>query len=330
MTLLRLMLLALALALPTSGQAHEVRPAFLDIRELTPESYEVFWKVPVGGRAPRELTVALPENCADATPRVATRGGNSFAERWTVDCAGGLSGKVVEILSPERALIETIGRVEMADGRSQSVRLLAGTTSFTVMDDSTFWGVAATYLPLGVDHILFGFDHLCFVLALLFLVQDTRRLIWAITAFTVAHSITLVLASLGHVSVPGAPVEALIALSIVLIAAEALAARRGELSPTALRPWKVSFAFGLLHGLGFAGALTDTGLPADAIPAALLFFNIGVEIGQLIFVAMVLSLCWVVRRVSLSAYTGGVTAALYVVGSIAAFWTIERVAGIVS
>jgi hydrogenase/urease accessory protein HupE len=195
--------------------------------------------------------------------------------------------------------------------------------------------VAATYLALGVEHILFGFDHLLFVLALVILVRDWRRVAVTVTAFTIAHSITLAAATLGFVNVPGPPVEATIALSIMLVAVEILNARRGEPSFTQRLPWLVAFSFGLLHGFGFAGALAEVGLPQHAIPVALLFFNIGVEAGQLIFVAAVLSLIWLSRYAASLLFETGLVrrafdrfdgAVAYGIGGVAAYWLIERTA----
>jgi hydrogenase/urease accessory protein HupE len=193
--------------------------------------------------------------------------------------------------------------------------------------------VAATYLRLGVEHILFGFDHLLFVLALVVLVREWRRVAVTVTAFTVAHSITLAAATLGFVNVPGPPVEATIALSIMLVSVEILNARRGKPSVTTRLPWLVAFSFGLLHGFGFAGALAEVGLPQHAIPVALLFFNVGVEVGQLIFVAAVLSLI----RLLLHAASQLLEPALvqrtfdrldvtvaYAIGIVAAYWLVER------
>jgi hydrogenase/urease accessory protein HupE len=197
------------------------------------------------------------------------------------------------------------------------------------------WEVARTYLWLGVEHILFGFDHLLFVLVLVILVRDWRRVALTVTAFTVAHSITLAAATLGFVNVPGRPVEAAIALSIVLVAVEIVNARREMPSLTARWPWLIAFCFGLLHGFGFAGALAEVGLPQHAIPLALLFFNLGVEIGQLAFVAAILVMGELVRRAMALRFEPApiqrmsdgldVTAA-YAIGALAAYWLIERTA----
>ena len=181
-------------------------------------------------------------------------------------------------------------------GTTHTERLTPTSASFTIKAAAGAGEVAITYLRLGIEHILGGIDHLLFVLALVILVREWRRVAITVTAFTIAHSITLAAATLGFVNVPARPVEATIALSIVLVAVEIVNARRGRPSLTARWPWLVAFAFGLLHGFGFAGALSEVGLPQHAIPLALLFFNLGVEVGQLAFVALVMALAWLVPR----------------------------------
>jgi hydrogenase/urease accessory protein HupE len=187
--------------------------------------------------------------------------------------------------------------------------------------------VAWTYLGLGVEHILLGIDHLLFVLALLFLVQGWRRVIITITAFTVAHSITLAAATLGLVHVPQAPVEASIALSIVFVATEIVRSRMGRVSVAERWPWVIAFVFGLLHGFGFAGALREVGMPEDAIPLALLCFNIGVEVGQLLFIAAVMGIVTLLRRSAITIPAWAWRVPVYTIGTLAMYWTIERVAG---
>jgi hydrogenase/urease accessory protein HupE len=188
--------------------------------------------------------------------------------------------------------------------------------------------VVATYTMLGIEHILTGFDHLLFVLALVILVAGVRRLLATITAFTVAHSISLALATLGVVHVLGPPVEATIALSIVFVAGEIVQGERGRGGLAARAPWLVAFSFGLLHGLGFAGALAEVGLPQNAIPLALLCFNVGVEIGQLVFVTAVLLIAWVARHASVAPLgrRRWATASAYLIGALASYWLIERLA----
>jgi hydrogenase/urease accessory protein HupE len=249
----------------------------------------------------------------------------AWVERWQVAFPGGLVGQTVRIEGNATGITDVIARVERLDGTSQVERLEAGAPQFTVRAPAGTAEIAWSYTVLGFEHILGGIDHLLFVLALLLVVRGGRRIVITVTAFTIAHSITLVAATLGLVAVPGPPVEAIIALSIVFVAAEILHARQGKPGLTARAPWIVAFSFGLLHGFGFAGALAETGLPQTAIPVALLMFNVGVELGQLFFVAAVLVL-WALGRRLLStepAWVLPVTA--YAIGSIAAFWTFERV-----
>lgn len=314
----------------TPAIAHEVRPAYLEIRETGPEQYSILWKTPARGDARIRLAVELPESCRETIPVITMNDGAATVARWSVECEGGLPGQEVSIAGLERTLVETIARFERLGGATQSVRLMGGNTSFVVAEPSSILEVAAVYGILGIEHILLGFDHLCFVLALLLLIDNVRKLIWTITAFTVAHSITLAAATLGYISAPSGPIEALIALSIALVAAEAVAKHRGQPSPTAERPWLIAFGFGLLHGLGFAGALSETGLPDDAIPVALLFFNVGVEIGQLAFVAVLLVIAALFRRIAPQQVPQGATAVAFAIGTLAAFWTIERVSGIIA
>jgi hydrogenase/urease accessory protein HupE len=178
---------------------------------------------------------------------------------------------------------------------------------------------------LGIEHILLGFDHLLFVLALLILVPNMHMLLWTVTSFTLAHSLTLAAATLGLVHVPQQPVEAVIALSILFVAMEIVHWRQGRPGITRRMPWLVAFTFGLLHGFGFAGALSDIGLPEHAIPLSLLFFNLGVEAGQLMFIAAVLLAWAVLGRINWPQWAWRVP--VYMIGSLAAFWTLERIIG---
>jgi hypothetical protein len=217
-------------------------------------------------------------------------------------------------------------RVAFLDGTSWVRRLTPQEPSATIPALQSRWSVAVLYLKLGVEHILLGIDHLLFVLALLLITRGTWLLIKTVTAFTLAHSITLALATLGYVHVPSAPVEALIALSIVFVAVEIVRLWQGHEGLTARAPWVVAFTFGLLHGLGFAGALSEVGLPQGQIPVALLFFNVGVEIGQLSFIAAMLCLSAAIRRIPIPGPRWADLVVPYAIGSIAMFWVIERVA----
>ncbi len=218
-------------------------------------------------------------------------------------------------------------RLERLDGTTQVELLAPKAPSFVVAATQGWLGIAATYLRLGVEHILLGIDHLLFVLALLILVDGRRRLIGTVTAFTAAHSLTLAAATLGFVHVPQSPVEAIIALSIVFVAGEIAHAHQGRPGLTQRYPWVVAFTFGLLHGFGFAGALTEVGLPEQAIPLALLFFNVGVEVGQLLFIAVALGLGALAARIPMSRPAWAWKVPAYGIGTVATFWTIQRVVG---
>jgi hydrogenase/urease accessory protein HupE len=315
-------------------RADELRPGYLELRQTNPSSYSLLFKIPARGEDLRlAIYVNLPEGTQDVgTPRI-TFGDGAYVERRAIRLDGGLAGHAVSIEGLSATSTDVLVRIETLAGAIQTERLSPTKTAFVVQAAPGSGEVAATYLRLGIEHILFGFDHLLFVLALVILVRDWRRVAITVTAFTIAHSITLVAATLGFVNVPGPPVEATIALSIMLVSVEILNARHGKPSLTARLPWLVAFSFGLLHGFGFAGALAEVGLPQHAIPVALLFFNVGVEIGQLVFVAAVLSLIWSLRHVASQLLDAvmvrraldrlDVTIA-YGIGAVAAYWLIER------
>jgi len=321
---------ALALfALPSL--AHRLSPAWLGVIETELGRYEVEWKVSVPGGLADVLEPGIPDGCR-VDGRVRTYAvGDARLQHGTIVCEGGIAGREIEVRGLRATETDVLVRVVFADGTSFTHRLVPGAPVVTVPERSGVGAVVSTYLVLGVEHILLGVDHLLFVLALLLIVRGVGRLVATITAFTVAHSITLGAATLGLANVPSAPVEATIALSILFLATE-LARRDGspESRPDlALRfPWLVAFAFGLLHGFGFAGALAEVGLPQHAVPIALLFFNVGVELGQLLFVAAVLGGVWAWRRAALPEPVGWARATAYVIGAIAAFWTIERTAAV--
>ena len=324
---LRALLLFLMLLASAAAGAHEARPAYLQLRELDAETYDVLWKVP--GLDARQRLALDPEFAAGTTatqPVRTTFAGNAFVQRWQVRRAGGLDGTSVRIAGLQATLTDTLVRLERLDGSVQTVRVMPSAPAFVIASQPGRWDVVRTYLALGVEHILLGIDHLLFVLALVILVRGARRLVWTITAFTAAHSLTLAAATLGWVNVPPPPVEASIALSIVFLASEIVHARAGRPGLTTRSPWIVAFAFGLLHGLGFAGALSDVGLPANAIPLALLFFNAGVEIGQLAFIAAVLGVMAAATRLRVARHEMAWRLPVYAIGTMAAYWTVERVA----
>ena len=333
-----LVFLVFAFSLATIGivQAHEVRPGYLQIKQIDELTYDLLWKVPAKGDQRLGLYVRLPGNCknTEASSRFA---GGAYIERWQASCDSGLNDGTIVIGGLEATRTDVLARVEHSSGQTQSVRLTPSRPEFKVTETAGSAAVVRTYFKLGVEHILLGFDHLLFVLALLFLVEGWRRLVATITAFTVAHSLTLAAATFGWLQVPQAPVEAVIALSIMFIAVEVLHRHRGRMGIATRKPWIVAFTFGLLHGLGFAGALRAVGLPDHAIPLALASFNVGVEAGQLLFVAAVFLLFWLANQsmggraaaVGRSFLPGTILtrAASYVIGTLAAFWLIERTYG---
>ena len=320
-----IVLLAILLGLGAGVQAHEVRPAYLELRQTGAETWATLWKVPARGDLSLAIAPRWPDNCRIEGPPDQIDSGAAMTERMAIRCEGGLGGREIAIEGLSATVIDVLARVERSDGTTQVVRIVPSAPAFAVDGTARWTTIAATYLGLGIEHILFGIDHLLFVAALLLLVRSWHRLVATITAFTVAHSITLAAATLGFVHVPIPPVEAAIALSIVLVAAEIVHGREGRPGITGRWPWLVAFTFGLLHGLGFAGALSEVGLPESAIPTALLFFNLGVELGQLAFVAAVLALLALVRRIPLPAPAWSWRLAPYAIGTIAIFWTTERI-----
>ncbi len=274
------------------------------------------------------IAVRLPEQCDLRTEGQLTWDGTAFYSRWTATCTGGLEGGELQIEGLEKTSTDVLVRFDFANGVTGTQRLTPTYTSFVVPTQPDRFEVVRTYFAFGVEHILGGVDHLLFVLALLLLVKGARRIIATVTAFTLAHSITLAGATLGWVHMPGPPVEATIALSIAFVAAEILHSRQGKPGLTERYPWIVAFTFGLLHGFGFAGALQQVGLPQIEIPLALLFFNVGVEVGQLLFIAAVFAIFWLLRRstrgIKMSQATWASALPAYVVGSLAIFWVVQR------
>ena len=319
-------LLALVFTLVSSVvSAHGLRSAYLDIREEHPGEFSIVWKTQIGpGSSLVPNFSGRTEMMAPPLRRIA---GNAIVETWRLRALEPLRGQALSIAGLDGTVSDVLTRVEFADGCTWVKRLTAAEPSAVIPPAQSGWSVAGEYLKLGVEHILLGIDHLLFVLALLILSKGTRRLVMTVTAFTLAHSITLGMAALGAVNVPSGPVEATIALSIAFVAMEIIHARQGRPGLAANAPWIVAFAFGLLHGFGFAGALSEIGLPPGHIPMALLFFNVGVELGQLLFIALVL----VIMKLTLALRTGlprwAALVPPYAIGSVAMFWVFERVSG---
>jgi hydrogenase/urease accessory protein HupE len=324
---IRALLTLLLLGLTPAALAHEVRPAYLQLRQTSPDTYDVLWKVPGRGDDMRlGLYVELPGSCVHLSEPRGIFAGGSFTERWSAQCPSGLAGGTIRIAGLAATMIDVLVRLERLDGTTQVTRLTPSAPAFVVEAAPRELEVASTYLLLGIEHILTGVDHLLFVSGLLLLVSGFGRLAKTISAFTVSHSVTLSLATLGVVHVPPAPVEAVIALSILFVACEIV---RGPQKPPSLaqrQPWLVAFIFGLLHGLGFAGGLSEVGLPAGHIPLALALFSIGVEVGHFAFIGAVLVVIAASRRWNLAPPVWAWRLPPYAIGSLAAYWVIQRIA----
>ena len=318
-------LIAFLLLSGIAAHGHELRPGFLEITETGPGTYDVLWKMPARGETVLSLSVVLPDTCTDAGPRTNELTADAIVSRWKILCDDGLSGQAITIEGLAGTYTDVILRVSYANGAVQSERFVPDAPSIQVSGTPTAWDTARTYFFLGVDHILLGLDHLLFVLALLLLIRRLRTLIETITAFTVAHSITLAAGALGWAQAPQPPVEAAIALSIAVVASEIVRSDRGKTDLSIRYPWLIAFLFGLLHGFGFGGALREIGLSQTDVPLALLTFNLGVEVGQLMFIAVILTLLAGVRKLVGALPGKPRTIAAYGIGSIAAFWFAERV-----
>lgn len=322
----RALVLLTTLLSPLASFAHEVRPAYLELREVQAGEFTVLWKTPMLGDMRLSLTPEFSGHTEILTPIATRESGGAAVQTWRLKTNEPLRGQSLRILGLDTTMTDALARIEFADGTTWLHRLTPQAPAAVIPAEQSGWSVAGEYLKLGVEHILLGIDHLLFVLALLLITRGTWRLVKTVTAFTVAHSITLALAALGFVHVPQAPVEAVIALSIVFVATEILRARAGHEGIATRAPWIVAFTFGLLHGFGFAGALAEIGLPEGHIPLALLFFNVGVEFGQLLFIAAVLSAMAAFRRIRLRFPRWTELVPPYAIGSVAMFWVIQRIA----
>jgi len=336
------LVLGLLLLMSVAASAHEVRPAFLELTETKAGYFQVLWKLPANNTAIPAIEPRLPSQCREQAQRQTMMLAGAMVARWRVDCGSqGLNQGKLRFQGLAMTLMDVLVRIESLDGHSTQNLVKPQNPVLSLAEAESEFGVVS-YLTLGVEHILQGIDHLLFVFCLLLIVRQRWLLVKTITAFTLAHSITLALAVLEIIQLPAQAVEATIALSIVFLAGEVLRAARGDQSLALRKPWLVAFAFGLLHGLGFAGALAEIGLPAGEIPMALLFFNLGVEAGQLLFVTAVL-LSWygcgllyrsiesrLTQPIAMPVIPRANRLAAYCVGSVAAFWTLERAAPLIS
>jgi hydrogenase/urease accessory protein HupE len=309
-------------------QAHELQPSSMELRQLTSERFEVIWRAPVYYRKPHPAQLQLPETWQTVGEPTVKQLPDSALHRHVVDVPGGvIDGSVIRFVGLESTITDVFARFVWLDGSETTAIARPSQPWIEILAQRSAWQVAWDYTVLGVDHILSGFDHLTFVLALLLIVSGARRLLITVTSFTLAHSITLAAATLGVLWVPGPPVEAVIALSILFLASELVKVNRGHPSLTARYPWIVAFTFGMLHGFGFAGALAEVGLPQHEVPLALLMFNVGVELGQLLFIAVILVIILLSKWIRSEWPTWIRQVPAYGIGGIAALWLIERVAG---
>ncbi len=306
--------------------AHEVRPAYFSVTQLTDSTYQVVWKIPAMGNAIPKIYPVLPENWEIIDEQSNLLPGN-LRRTYIVQINNGIEGNLLFFDGQNKTLIDVLVAITKSNGVQYSAMIKPSNPSYLIPVTPDRFSVIKTYLLLGFEHILLGIDHLLFVLALLLLTKGFRRIVKTITAFTIAHSITLSFAALGFVGLPGAPVEAVIALSIVFLAVELVHYLDGRKGLTVRYPWIVAFTFGLLHGFGFAGALVDLGLPQIDIPWALLFFNVGVEFGQLAFVIVALGVIWLLGKIKINWPKWIQKVPPYAIGCMASFWMIERVWG---
>lgn len=320
------------LMLPAFSLAHEIRPAYLQITENDQHRFDVLWKQPAMGTLAARLVPQVSNGLLDGPPSEESASNSFVLRRWNnlPQTRDSFDGATVSIDGIERTITDALVVITFANGQETQTLLKPTQASLTVHLRGAGKAAVATYLTLGIEHILTGFDHLSFVLGLVLLVSGRSMLLKTITAFTIAHSITLAASALGLVNVSAPVIESLVALSIVFVAVELTRSHRGEVGLTVRFPWLIAFTFGLLHGFAFAGSLADIGLPPHNIPAALLLFNCGVELGQLVFVAAVLALLAAFHTLVIHPPTWTRWVAPYAIGGLASYWMIERVHVLVS
>lgn len=312
---------------PVIVSAHEMRPALLQIKQTGNNEYELLWKIPRLNDKVISIKPVFPEWFKVEQKNLAAESGSGALYTFLATSSKDIHGMTFSIKGLEESMVDVLVEVELKNGEQYSMMLQPGKKSGKIPYSTSAMDTIKTYISLGVKHIWSGIDHLLFVLALLIItLWNTRKLLVTVTAFTIAHSITLSLAALGYVGLPGPPVEATIALSIVFLAVEIIRGQQGVPTLTSKKPWLVAFTFGLLHGLGFASALVAVGLPQQHIPLALGFFNVGVEIGQIAFIIVVLQILKLLSMVKVAWPVWGLKMPAYIIGTVASFWLFERVA----
>ncbi|MEP2102831.1 MAG: HupE/UreJ family protein [Parasphingorhabdus sp.] len=312
----------------TDAHADELRPAYIELNQISPSEWTVLWKASARSRLGRSGEVIIPESCQPVGEAERRFAATNILTNQTLKCTGSIAGQSIGLKGLELATTDALVRIAPLDEETQTLRLTPDAPVAKIAREEAIANVAWTYTIIGIEHIVFGFDHLLFVLALVLLLKGGWLVAKTVTAFTIAHSITLIGSTLGYLSLPSQPVEAIIALSIIFLAVEIVKAQRdnGRTGPRLSErfPWIVAFLFGLLHGFGFAGALAEIGLPQDDVPMALLTFNLGVEIGQLFIVAIVFALLALIRNYRQTWLQPVKTATSYAIGIIATYWFIER------
>jgi hydrogenase/urease accessory protein HupE len=318
-------MLALLAAAPAA--ADTLRPGYLELTQTGAERWQLVWKLPVQADLTPDLDPILPSGCMLAAPPSRSPTATALVSRAAVRCAQPVAGARIGMAGLGEAQTDIIVRVAPLDRPVQTLRLTPAQPTATIAAQPGRWDVAGSYFIIGVEHIIFGYDHLLFVLAFVLLLDGVGRIAAAVTAFTVAHSVTLVGTTLGYVGLPAAPVESVIALSIMFLAVEILKKEPGRPRLSERAPWIVAFGFGLLHGFGFAGALAEIGLPEGEVPMALLAFNLGVEAGQIAIVLTGAAALALVRRIAARLEPAMVRAAAYAIGIVAGVWFVERTLG---
>ncbi len=306
--------------------ADDIRLSYLEIKEKKSQHFSVLLKLPSKDNQKLPIEMIIPKGCISTTPKISHLINNTYLDSWQMKCNNGLTNKTLLLKGLEKTNIELLLRLELLSETSHSTLLTPSKASYIVPKNDSSLKILQTYTWLGITHILLGFDHLLFVFALLLIVNSMRRLLWTISAFTLAHSLTMAIATLGIVHIPQAPVEAIIALSILFLAMEIMHEKQGKVGLTSRYPWLIAFIFGLLHGFGFAGALAEIGLPQQAIALALVFFNIGVELGQLIFIATIVSIIVALKHFTYPNLLSKLqTVVIYMIGGVSSYWLIDRV-----
>ena len=321
-----LLLFVLGVCLIQTVHAHRFAPSMLKVNETAPQQYNMVWKTPAQGVSNVPLEPLWPESCEIKNASPPQLENTGVVTSWQLQCADlgedGLVGEILGVSGLGANQASAMVMVSLLDGRQYQQVLDTEQPEFVVPAESTAGDVAGDYTGLGIEHIWTGIDHLMFVFGLLLLVGGGRRLLWTITAFTLGHSITLSLVTLGMFDYPVALVEFTIALSIFVLAVELT---RTEKHDALWRnPWWLAGGFGLLHGMGFAGALAETGLPQDNVPLALLFFNVGIELGQIAFILVILAVWYVIKRPLAPWQDRLLPVPVYILGALSAMWCIER------